>query len=286
MYNASKYPMKQPNIVIIGHVCIDHNSIDGVRYDKWGSPAAYISKYYTAQFDIQPSIISPYGADFLPFADGLNLACPPMDGQTMLYENISTKGHRIWFCRYAGHENFPTLSAQNIALLSQADIVFVAPLLPSLAVSYVQEALSHVPTSTVKVLVPQGYLRSIDDNQQIVPRTFMEGPALLQHMDVAIFSDEDQVDAFNVANEWTQHAPQLQVVVTEAERGATVVTHGSTTHISTTPVPFSDIKNPVGSGDIFSAELALGLFRTNDVNRAVNQANAATAAMLRSAPLV
>ncbi len=39
---------RAPRIVFAGHICIDHNVVDGKSQTRWGSPALYMAEYLQA----------------------------------------------------------------------------------------------------------------------------------------------------------------------------------------------------------------------------------------------
>lgn len=75
--------------------------------------------------------------------------------------------------------------------------------------------------------------------------------------------------------------PDLLVVITQAEKGASLVKNNTAVSVLTKPIPFSQIMNPVGSGDIFSANLCMALKQNlNDPMLSVDIANKKTGAYL------
>jgi sugar/nucleoside kinase (ribokinase family) len=142
-----------------------------------------------------------------------------------------------------------------------------------------------VPETCLKVLLPQGYMRHINADGMIEKRKFIEGEQLLTYFDAMVTSDEDSDDALRAAVIWATYKEGSSIVVTQSSKGATLFNGGQTTQVPTTPIAFSRIKNPVGSGDMFSAQLALGLYDRLDPADAVRSANETTAKALLSEPM-
>lgn len=89
-----------------------------------------------------------------------------------------------------------------------------------------------------------------------------------------------------VLKEWTSYQPSLCVAITHAARGATLLYDGTSQLIPTKPLPAQELKNPVGAGDMFSAELAISLYRGYHPVTAVKKAHATTGLILSTNPIV
>ena len=78
----------RPTVVVLGHVCIDENSIEGASYRSWESPAMYVAAYYARECGVKTHIVSEYGKDFMEYIhDFTVMATPPDDGRTLIYRN-------------------------------------------------------------------------------------------------------------------------------------------------------------------------------------------------------
>jgi Sugar kinases, ribokinase family len=277
--------MQKPIVTIIGHTCIDHNTIDGVRYESWGSSAMYIAKYFAKEFDVKSHIVSSYGHDFMKYATEFNFIGEPSSENTLLYENIVNNGDRTQFCKHSNFSPPVKVEGEVANLLSQTDILIIAPMLANYSVEYIDQIMEYLPEKTLKVLLPQGYMRHINSENKIEKKEFTEAKHILKYFDVVVASDEDYDNALEVAKDWAKHKDGSSIVITQAEKGATVFHEGQSTQISTTPIPFNEIKNPVGSGDMFSAQFTMSLHNRLHPHEAVRQANEATARALLSNPL-
>ncbi len=274
--------MTKLNIVIAGHVCIDNNVIDGVKRRGWGSTAMYISQYLKSADNIHTSILAPYGQDFLRYKGSSNFINKSGDKKTMIYENIIIHGRRSQYCRNYEHIQTPKITTAIKERLRHADIVIIAPMISEYPKTYVSHILRETSSSCLKVLLPQGYMRTIESNGKVRNRDFLEAQELLEKFDLAILSDEDLENSTIRALEWSNDHADLTVIVTKAEKGADVFKNGEKTSVSTASIPFEEIVNPVGAGDIFSANLSVAL-RQNPENliSSVKQANKETGLYLK-----
>lgn len=157
--------MKKPIVTIIGHTCIDHNTIDGIKYENWGSSAMYIAKYFSKEFGIQSHIVSSYGHDFVKYATDFVFLGTPGDHNTLLYENIVTNGDRVQFCRHSDFSPPVDLKENIINILRRTDILIVAPMLANYSMEYIEQVMQYLPEGSLKVLLPQGYMRHINAEQ-------------------------------------------------------------------------------------------------------------------------
>ena len=278
--------MPKPAITIIGHVCIDHNTIDGVECRRWGSPAAYIAHYYRIHAGIIPQIFALYGKDFTDFVSGLNLVTKPTERPTLQYENIVTGGERVQFCHHSDTSPLPEIDKTMARRLQLSDIVIIAPLTPTGDLAYFKKLMSYVPDRAIKALIAQGYTRRIKQDGKIEQQDLQNAADILPLFDIVIASNEDHPSAMSAAKTWASYNDRLNVVITEAEQGATIFTKNTVEHIPTTPLKIEDIKNPIGSGDVFSAQVILGLASGKSINRAVKDAHVTTAKILLSEPFL
>lgn len=276
--------VKKPVVTIIGHVCIDHNTIDGASRTTWGSSAMYIAKYYLKNFDVRPRIIARYGQDFVPYTQDFVFA-EAADGEvTLQYENIVNDGNRVQFCHHSEASGPVPVREEIAELVRSSDIVIVAPLLANYSAEYIADVMQHASANCLKVLLPQGFVRHINDEEKIEKQAFTDAAAIVSHFDLVVASEEDGDDMMSQAQSWLA-AGAGNVVITQAEKGAMVFDSRGNAQIPTTPLSFHDIKNPVGSGDMFSAQLAIGMHDGLDVHEATRRANQAMAVVLLGDPL-
>lgn len=261
--------LPHPTITLLGHVCIDHNRVDnGAVVKQWGSPLLYMADYLPKP----PHIIAPYGEDLYEHIDRDMAHLPaPTHAETLIYENIVENGRRTQYA-HRTHSAIPAaLTRQQEDILATTDVFVVAPITPDFSVSYIKDAiLPHLPAQSLKLLLPQGYLRHIHDNGLVGSREFAEAEQLVPLFDVIILSDEDGDHPHEAATSWATAAPHVSIVVTESSRGASIVSPHGTIHIPTTPIPLADMQRPpVGCGDIFSIAVAMALHSGKHLSEAV-----------------
>jgi len=282
---SQRRDMTQPVVTIVGHTCIDNNTVDGIKFEKWGSSAMYIAKYYLRHFGLKSNIISAYGTDFTKYTNDFVFTEAPGNHKTLLYENIINNGHRVQYCRNSDHSTPVALNDEAIELLHKTDILIVAPQISNYNVSYVNELMQYLSKDCLRVLLPQGYMRRVNEQDKIEKKEFLEAQHILSHFDAIVASDEDYDDILDLAEGWATHRPNSSVVITQAQKGATIFHKGESKHIPTTPLPFDIIRSPVGCGDTFSAQFAISLHDKLHPHDAVRHANETTAQALLSEPL-
>jgi sugar/nucleoside kinase (ribokinase family) len=266
----------KPTVTIFGHVCIDHNIIEGSSIHSWGSPAMYIANYYS-KFNIQSNIISSYGSDFTDHINNFtNMVIAPTSKDTLIYHNVVENGTRVQYC--LNPEQSPLVPIQDniIKIIEATDILIIAPDIPNYTAAYVHEIIQHTSVHCLRAILPQGLMREIAEDSSVKIRSFSEAKDILSLFDVLIISDEDTSNPAVQARAWSVNNRDLKVVVTQADKGATLFYNNSEKHIPTLPLALSDIVNPVGAGDTFSAQLIMSLFNMSDIHQAIKDAHTAT----------
>lgn len=271
-----------PLVVILGHVCIDENTIEGRFYRSWGSPAMYVAAYYAREYGVKTHIISEYGADFTEYIRDFTLmAIEPKGDDTLIYNNNIENGHRTQFCPNPEDSLPVQLDEVMTKLIACADIFIVAPDIPNYADVYMREAISYTKRGCKKILMPQGLLREIDGT--LVSRGVLKNPDIVSPFDVTIISDEDIDSAVETAKLWSEKYTNTAIIVTRAKNGAALLKNGNTINIPTEhPLNDSEIINPVGAGDMFSAEVAMKLFEGLSMEKSIQSAHVSTARILTS----
>jgi sugar/nucleoside kinase (ribokinase family) len=269
--------MRPPNTVILGHICIDRNKAEHASYTSWGSSALYTARYFQDHFGCEPAVISAYGADFADYrGDFMLYPENPNAEHTLVYENIVKDNKRTQYAHYATDSVEPQLTEEIIGLIETAEILIVATLLPGYSAQYIQEALSHARPSCLKVLIVQGYLRSVDADDLVGIRDFPEAAGVLPNFDITVFSNEDHPRIEELAHVWKKQSPNTNIIMTQGPKGASIVeVDGRMRNIPTTPVPPEDIVDSVGCGDVFTAALAYHYFKGKDLAAAITAAHRA-----------
>jgi sugar/nucleoside kinase (ribokinase family) len=276
--------MKTPNIVLIGHVCIDHNKSEHATYESWGSSVLYMATSFHKQFGADPIAISSYGPDLLPFLPTVKLLpAEPNQPDTLIYENDSSTGRRTQKCHNLNSAVPPKITLEIIEALGNADIIVVGTLLPNYPADYLQQLLSHTKLGALKVLCPQGYFRHINQAGQVESRDFEEGLGIVPLFDVVMYSEEDYPQAFELAKSWKQ-TMSTEVIVTQSADGATIVGKDTDQHIPTKPIAKEDIVDSVGCGDTFAAAVTYSYYNSRDLAAAILDGHHAAAKKLLTTP--
>ena len=270
----------KPKVTICGHVCIDHNKIGKTFSISWGSAVMYIANYFKNTYGLSSNIIAPYGEDFEKYAANVNILNNSESSQTLIYKNILENEKRIQYCFNTEATSLPRLNAKMKKALQETDILFIAPLLPNYSYSYVAALLEHVPSGCLKILSPQGYMRRIDASGLVSKGSFNEAEKIIELFDIVVMSDEDYKDALEAAKIWTS-ATNTKIIITQNRRGATLFEKNIVRHIPTRPLAENEIKNSIGSGDTFSAELAHGIYAGKAIDQAIVSAHKAVGKKLR-----
>lgn len=272
---------KIPRIVLIGHVCIDHNKSEHATYTGWGSSVLYMAQYYQRQHGLSPTVITCYGPDMLAYLPDVSvLPAQPDQTKTLLYENDTSTGTRVQTCYNQVQAPPPTISPEVIAVLQQADIVVVATLLPNYSATYLRALLQHVDAQTLRVLCPQGFFRDISTEGRVRPGTFTEAVAIVPTFDLVLYSEEDHPQAIALAKEWKHVAPKTHIIVTQAANGASIVDASTVIHVPTRPIPPEEIIDSVGCGDTFAATVAYAYYQTKNLQGAIRSGHQAAAQKL------
>ncbi|HSW80239.1 MAG TPA: carbohydrate kinase family protein [Candidatus Saccharimonadales bacterium] len=275
----------KPNIVIVGHIVIDHNKTEKASYVRWGSPAMFMRQYFRSNFAINPTIIASYGDDFLQFAsDTILLPKQPNLEKSIVFENIYTQGPRIQYCH--NEKNIlPEITQDVIDSVSKADLLFLATLTTAYTKEYVDDLMQHANPNCLKVLSPQGYFRTIAEDGLVSTREFEEAAEIVPNFDLMIISDEDYPEADRVAHEWKHFSPKTNIIVTENARGADIILENGVQHVPTNPVTPEDAVDPTGLGDVFTAATSLKLLQSRNLEEAVKAGHVAAREKLLS-PIV
>lgn len=123
----------------------------------------------------------------------------------------------------------------------------------------------------------QGWLRELDEERRVRPRSW-RGEPFWRGCRVLFVSDEDLGGRREAVDAWSRELPL--VVVTAADRGATVVEGERERSIAAFPAEETD---PTGAGDIFAAAFLVRYHETDDVAECARFASAAAACSVEGA---
>ena len=272
------------NILIFGHVCIDHNVSETHSFTGAGGPAMFMRRIFSQLPNCSVTIVAPYGPDFTRYV-GMTRLFPesPLSIDTMVYENTVHQGVRTQRCLNHEHAEPIAIDSTVEALITKADTICIAPLAPTFPPSYIQHIAMKKKWQTPITLLPQGYFRSFDVDNRVGIREFVEAKDILPLVDTVIISDNDYSDSQGIASAWA-HTYETTIVMTQAEKGATVFHTDTVKHIATEVVREEDIVSAIGAGDIFSAGYMYGFSQTHEPTKAVAFGNALARQCLSFAP--
>jgi hypothetical protein len=278
--------MKTPSIVIVGHICIDHNTTESKTYTSWGSGVLYMAQYFQRTHHLQPVAVTNYGPDILPHLPAVSLLpANPTQPQTLVYENDTRTHPRVWRAHNTGWAGEPALTSEVIQAIQSADIIILAVLLSNYTPGYIRQLLSYARPEALRMLCPQGFFRHVEADGLVVPRQFKEAGAVVPLFDVVVYSEEDHPAALDIAKTWKQ-TMDTEIVVTRGANGASIVEKDQVIHVPTTPLTPEEIVDSVGCGDVFAATLIHALYVSKDVHKAIVEAHQAARRKLLDTPVI
>jgi hypothetical protein len=260
-------------ITILGHVCIDKNTSEHSSYTAAGSPAMFMSKIFKQLPDNQVTIVAPYGTDFLAYKNNVNIYPEnPVGERTLIYENITKSGTRQQKAHHRDVASPVPINNQTKKIFGISDILFIAPCLPNYSPKYLRKILSSTKPEALKVLLPQGYYREFDTDDNVHIKSFDEVNETLPLVDIVIVSEQDHANMLSLAKKWVKFF-KITVIITLGENGAVAVLSDKVIQLPTRAISENEIVDSVGSGDIFSAGFAYRYQQTNDLKKAGRFAN-------------
>jgi sugar/nucleoside kinase (ribokinase family) len=197
-------------------------------------------------------------------------------GSTSTFENVYTPQGRKQYIRGVASQ----IGVQDIPHdWMNVPLVHLAPLTDE-----VDPQIAHrFPNATV-LLTLQGWLRRWGADGLVHFKRWHD-PAVLNDIDIVVFSEEDIVEAPDLEQEFARTTCHL--FVTRAEKGGTYYHNGAPTSYDT---PQVEVVHPTGAGDVFAASLLSALHLLKGDMAAATRvaaalaANSVTRAGLASAP--
>ena len=259
------------NITVIGHVCIDNNISENTTYTSAGSPAMFMTKVYKNFPEVKINIIAPYGKDFLPYCKDINIyPKKPIGDWTLIYENKSKGNIRTQKALNRQSAKSIPIDKEFKTIIASSDVIFFAPITPDFSIDYVENFITLAKKDSVKILIPQGYYRNFDKDDNVIQRDFIEAEKLIPLFDFVIVSDQDHKDINNIAKSW---AGKTNVIITMGDKGAMHLYRSNSIFAPVDPVKPEDVVDSVGSGDIFSAAFGYKFFLTKNIKQSLEFAN-------------
>ena len=259
------------NITILGHVCTDSNISEHSSYTGAGSPAMFMAKIYQQFPGVKTQIIAPYGKDFLPYLKNISIYPDlPTGAKTLVYKNLSQGAIRTQKALNREYTELLPITDELQVFISASDVLFLAPLTPDYSIQYVNFVMKFARKETIKILLPQGYYRSFDSENNVHQREFKEAEAILPLFDFVVVSEQDHFAVNEFAKDWIRYT---RVIVTKGDKGVAYYHDDKILIVPTKPVHPDDIIDSVGSGDIFSASFGYKYFETKNIQISLEFAN-------------
>lgn len=248
-----------PDIVIVGHVCQDLQP-DGSL--SLGGSVSYAATT-ALRMGYRVGVVTSAGPD-LDVAHafpGAEVVCH-LSAATTLFENIYLDGGRTQVL----HRRANAISCAQIPAAWRApSMVYLGSIDQEIA----PDLFCCFDDAALLAVMPQGFFRCWNEQGLISFVEWQPPEAVLRRIQVLVISELDVPDPDRLVRDWGRFT--RIIVVTRAERGATVYQAGETCHYPARPAHQVD---PTGAGDVFAAAFLIRLAETGDPGQAAHFANA------------
>lgn len=229
--------------VVIGHICADLQPDGSTRLGGTALFAALTAHRLGLHTAILTACAPGFDLSALP--QGVQIFRQPSP-ETTIFENRYQAGDRTQLL----HARAETIDLRYVpAEWLTAPIVHIAPIIQE-----VPDTVAALFPQALIGVTPQGWIRGVQPDKIVTtaPDDLLALP--FTGVRIVILSEEDvQYDAPLVA----QLAQRIPIVVlTRAERGATVFVSGAPTDVAAFPAKVVD---PTGAGDVFAAAFFMAL---------------------------
>lgn len=226
-----------PDYLIVGHICADLQPDSSGRL---GGSAVVAARAADAQnLRVAIATVCAPTLDLSALPSRIAVARQPAS-QSTVFENRYTAQGRVQRL----HSQAPPVDLHTIPQSwLRAPIMHLAPIMQEVPLAALQQFDAPVTGVT-----PQGWLRTAGPDRivQLQPARLLTLPWRRSH--VVVLSDEDVQADIALVQQLAQGLDLL--VLTRAERGATVFERGIPTNVPAVPITVGD---PTGAGDVFAA---------------------------------
>jgi 1D-myo-inositol 3-kinase len=245
---------------VVGHVCQDLLPDGSLGLGGSVSYAATTAVRLGCRVGVVTSVGPDLNlAEALP---GTEIACRQA-AATTIFENIYQDGVRTQIL----HQRAEVISCDSIPEpWRKASMVYLGTIDRE-----IDPAVFHCfADNSLVCMVPQGFFRCWDAQGLVYFAEWTPPESILRQIDVLVLSDLDVPDPERLVHDWGRFIDIM--VVTQAERGATVYRAGTACHY---PARAADQLDPTGAGDVFAAAFLIRLAETGDPGVAATFANVA-----------
>lgn len=242
----------------VGHVCQDIRPDGGLNLGGSVSYAAITA----LRLGYRVGLVTGAGPD-LDVArafPGAEVACHP-SAATTLFENIYQDGSR----KQILHRRAEVLTCAHIPPAWRTPpMVYLGSIDQEIA----PEVFDCFADTSLMAVMPQGFFRRWDEQGLVSFIEWMPPERVLRRINLLVISELDVPNPEALARDWGRLI--RLIVVTRAERGATVYQAGEACHFPARPAHQVD---PTGAGDVFAAAFLIRLAETGDPCQAAHFAN-------------
>lgn len=241
-----------PDLLLIGHIAHDRTP----HGPQLGGTVAYAA-LTAAALGLRVAVVTSArpGDPVLAGLDGIALHVVPAESSTIFVNTYTPAGRQQRVegqARVLGYGDIPPAwRAAPTVLLG----LIAAELDDTLTPERFPQALVG--------LAPQGWMRAWDAAGCVTPIPWASAPSYLPAAGLTVLSEEDIGRSDALEREYAALASRL--VVTRAERGATLYTRGTRRDAATRQdfpaLPIDAARHPTGAGDVFTAALLAALHR-------------------------
>jgi 1D-myo-inositol 3-kinase len=248
-----------PDFVVVGHVCQD--ILPGGALGLGGSVSYAATTAHRLGYRVGVVTSAGPDLDVAQALPGIEVVCH-RSAATTLFENIYLNGSR----KQILHQRANPITCEQIpSHWRSAPLVYLGSIDreidPSVFHCFPDQALIGV--------MPQGFFRRWDDQGLVSFAEWTPAESLLRRITVLVISELDVPDPEGLVRAWGRST--RIIVVTRAERGATVYEASKPCHYPARPAQQVD---PTGAGDVFSAAFLIRLAETGKPCQAASFANA------------
>ncbi len=252
-----------PRYLLLGHICADLQPDGSTRLGG----SAFFAACAAQQLGLHAAVVTVCSPDLdlSPVPAGIAVARQDAPHSTIFENHYTPQGRTQRL-----HAQAPPVDLEAVPLAwRDAPIVHLGPIMQDVPL----DALQQFPDALVGV-TPQGWLRTVHNTiVRLEPWRLLALPWHARH--VVVLSEED-VEGDEVLVQ--RLAQQLDIVVlTRAERGATVWHHAMVTDVAAQP---ADAVDPTGAGDVFAAAFFAALHNRQSPIDATRWACAVAAAAI------